>query len=152
MAPTSAETLASTDVYKVQNALPPRFQPRAAWNANLAILNTLRQFETTNGALKFPELQSNPPRLLGRSMHENSNMDGTINPAATESNYPLLYGDFNAGMVIVDRIGTTLEIAPMLFGDNRRPTGQRGALLWFRTGSDVVNPNAFRLLSIPTTA
>jgi predicted phage gp36 major capsid-like protein len=33
-----------------------------------------------------------------------------------------------------------------------RPTGQRGALLWFRTGSDVVNPNAFRLLSIPTTA
>jgi predicted ATPase with chaperone activity len=30
--------------------------------------------------------------------------------------------------------------------------GQRGALLWFRTGSDVVVPNAFRLLSIPTTA
>jgi predicted phage gp36 major capsid-like protein len=30
--------------------------------------------------------------------------------------------------------------------------GQRGALLWFRTGSDVVIPNAFRLLSIPTTA
>lgn len=30
--------------------------------------------------------------------------------------------------------------------------GKRGALLWFRTGSDVVIPNAFRLLSIPTTA
>jgi hypothetical protein len=30
---------------------------------------------------------------------------------------------------------------------NRRPTGQRGALLWFRTGSDVVVTNAFRLLN-----
>ncbi|PBA30567.1 phage major capsid protein [Mycobacterium intracellulare] len=152
VSPATAETLAPGDVFTVQNALPPRFQPRAVWNANLTIINTLRQFETTNGALKFPELQANPPMLLGRQMHENSNMDGTINPAATENNYPLVYGDFASGMVIVDRIGSTLELVPHLFGANRRPTGQRGALLWFRTGSDVVNPNAFRLLSIPTTA
>ena len=90
--------------------------------------------------------------LLGRTMYENSNMDGVINAAATESNYCLLYGDFAAGFVIVDRIGSTLELVPHLVGSNRRPTGQRGALLWFRTGSDVVIPNAFRLLSIPTTA
>jgi predicted phage gp36 major capsid-like protein len=32
-------------------------------------------------------------------------------------------------------------------GTSRRPTGQRGALLWFRTGSDVVVTNAFRLLN-----
>ncbi|MDO3403427.1 recombinase family protein [Mycolicibacterium neoaurum] len=30
-------TLASSDVYTVQNALPPRFQPNASWTANLAI-------------------------------------------------------------------------------------------------------------------
>ncbi len=152
VAPTTAETLAAGDVFSVQNALPPRFQPRAVWNANLTILNTLRQFETSNGALKFPELQANPPMLLGRTMYENSNMDGAINAAATENNYVLVYGSFADGMVIVDRIGSTLELVPHLFGSNRRPTGQRGALLWFRTGSDVVIPNAFRLLSIPTTA
>jgi len=45
-----------------------------------------RQFETTIGALKFPELQSNPQMLLGRSMHENSNMDSTINSSVTENN------------------------------------------------------------------
>jgi predicted phage gp36 major capsid-like protein len=55
-------------------------------------------------------------------------------------------------MVIVDRISSTLDLVPHLFGSNRRPMGQRGALLWFRTGSDMVIPNAFRLLSIPTTA
>ena len=63
----------------------------------------------------------------------------------------LLYGAFE-NFVVVDRLGSTLELVPHLFGSNRRPTGQRGALLWFRTGSDVVIPNAFRLLSIPTTA
>ena len=78
-------------------------------------------------------------------------MDGTINAAASENNYPLLYGDFGQ-FVIVDRLGSTLELVPHLVGANRRPTGQRGALLWFRTGSNVVVPQAFRLLSIPTTA
>jgi len=33
-----------------------------------------------------------------------------------------------------------------------RPTGQRGVLMWFRTGSDSVNDNAFRLLNVATTA
>ncbi|OBF91046.1 major capsid protein [Mycobacterium sp. 852002-51163_SCH5372311] len=151
VSPITPETLASGDVFAVQNALPPRFQPRAVWNANLALINTLRQFETSNGALKFPELAQNPPQLLGRTVYENSNMDGTYNPAVTENNYLLLYGDFSQ-FVIVDRIGSTLELVPHLFGSSRRPTGQRGALLWFRTGSDVVITNAFRLLNVATTA
>ncbi|AKN17476.1 hypothetical protein MHAE_04370 [Mycobacterium haemophilum DSM 44634] len=149
--PAVAETFSAVDVYAVQNALPPRFQPMASWNANLALLNAMRQMETTNGALKFPELQTNPPMLLGRSIYENSNMDGVINASASENNYVLVYGDFQ-NFIIVDRVGSTVELVPHLFGANRRPTGQRGALLWFRTGSDVVIPNAFRLLSIPTTA
>ena len=40
--PATAETFAAADVYSVQNALPPRFSPRAQWCANLAIINTLR--------------------------------------------------------------------------------------------------------------
>jgi HK97 family phage major capsid protein len=146
-----SEALAAADIYALQNALPPRFQANAVWNANLSILNTARQFETTNGALKFPELSANPPSLLGRNVFENSNMDGSINPAATANNYVLAYGDFSE-FVIVHRIGSTLELIPNLFGANHRPTGQRGALLWFRVGSDVVVPNAFRLLNVPTTA
>ena len=54
--------------------------------------------------------------------------------------------------MIVDRIGSTLELVPHLVGSSRRPTGQRGALLWFRTGSNVVVPQAFRMLNIATTA
>lgn len=149
--PATPETLVAGDIYSVQNALPPRFQPNASWAANLSILNTLRQFETTNGALKWPSLQDNPPMLLGRMAYELSNMDGSYNVAATQDNFLVVYGDFS-NFVIVDRIGTTLEIVPHLFGSSRRPTGQRGALLYARTGSDVVVPQAFRLLSLATTA
>jgi len=149
--PGVAETLAAGDIYSVQNALPPRWQPRASWNANLSVINLCRQMETSSGALKFPALQDNPPMLLGRAMYENSNMDGTFDAAATANNYLLLYGDFSQ-FVIVDRIGSTLELVPHLVGSNRRPTGQRGALLWFRTGSNVVVPQAFRLLNIATAA
>lgn len=92
----------------------------------------------------FPGLQDNPPTLLGRNALELSNMVATT----TTGSKVLLYGDFQSGYVIVDRIGSTLELVPHLVGSNRRPTGQRGALLWYRVGADVVVPNAFRLLNI----
>src|SRR6185312_15955569 len=41
-------------------------------------------------------------------------------------------------------LGSTLELVPHLVGSNRRPTGQRGALLWV--------PQAFRLLNLATGA
>lgn len=130
--PTTAETPLAGDVSAVQNALLPRFQPNAQWASHLGIINTLRQFETISGAPKSPSLQDNPPHLLGRPMNELSNLTGTLNLVATKSNYPIVDG---RGLVIVDRIGSTLELVPHLFGANRRPTGQRGALLQFRTGS-----------------
>jgi HK97 family phage major capsid protein len=151
LSPGVAETFAAADVFKVQNALPPRFQARARWCANLSTINTMAQFETTNGSKMFPELGSNPPALLRKPMDELSNMDGSINTAASADNFTLLYGDFSQ-FVIVDRIGTHLELIQNLVGTNRRPTGQRGALLWFRTGSDVVVSNAFRVLNVATTA
>jgi HK97 family phage major capsid protein len=148
---TGTEALDDSDPYALQNALPARFSPRAVFLSHIATANGYRAMETTNGAQAFPELRQNPPMLLGKPWYENSNMDGATNPAVTANNYVLLYGDFQH-FVIVDRIGTTLEIMPHVVGTNRRPTGQRGAILWFRTGSNVVVPNAFRMLDVPTTA
>jgi HK97 family phage major capsid protein len=103
------EALAASDVFNVQQALPPRFQANAQWCANLSTLNQIRQFETVSGALKFPSAQDNPPSLLGRSIYENSEMDGLINPAATESNLVLVYGDFS-NFVITQRVGQPLRL------------------------------------------
>lgn len=151
VAPTTAETFAVADVYKLQNALPARFSAGATWQSHLAFANTLRQFETTNGAHAFPSLHIDGS-LLGRGWFENSNMDDSINPAATADNFVLLYGDIAKAFHIVDRVGSSVELIPNLVGENGRPTGQRGILLWFRTGSDVVNTAAARVLSIPTAA
>lgn len=149
---TGSEAIDATDPFVLQNALPARFSANAVFMSHIAIANGYRQFETTNGALKFPELRESPPRLLGKAWHENSNMDGAINAAATANNYVLIYGDIAKCFVVVDRVGTTLELIPNLLGANGRPTGQRGALLWFRTGSEVVIPQAARLLDVPTAA
>lgn len=149
---TGSEAIDASDPYALQAALPARFSPNASWQSHIAIANGYRQMETTGGALKFPELRDNPARLLGKPWYENSNMDATINAAATASNYVTIYGDVAAGYFIVDRIGATLELIPNLMGANGRPTGQRGALLWFRTGGKVVVPQALRLLDVPTTA
>jgi HK97 family phage major capsid protein len=138
------DTLVSADVYSLQNALPPRFQPNAKWCGSLAILNLLRQMETTNGALKFPSLQNDPPTLLGRDVRELSNMTGVI--TGSQNNELLVYGDFT-NYVITQRVGSSIELIPHLFGANRRPTGQRGVWLWARYGADSVNDNAFRLLT-----
>ena len=43
--------------------------------------------------------------------------------------------------------GTTIELIPNLFGANRRPTGQRGFFMFFRTGGDLVIPDAVRVLN-----
>ncbi|WP_327105134.1 phage major capsid protein [Nonomuraea glycinis] len=147
---TGSEALDDSDPFALQNALPARFSANARFMSHIATANTYRQMETTNGALQFPELRENPPMLLGKPWHENSNMDGAINVAATANNYLVVYGDFS-NFVIVDRIGTTVEFLPD-YGANGRPTGQRHMFMTFRTGSDVVVNEAFRMLDIPTTA
>ena len=79
-------------------------------------------------------------------------MNGTIDAGATANNYVMIYGDVAKGFFIVDSVGSTLELIPNLIGANQRPTGQRGALLWSGTGSEVVVPQALRLLDLPTAA
>lgn len=134
-------TLVAGDLYALQNACPPRFQPRAQWLASLATLNTARQFQTQNGSLAFPGLQEVPPVLLGRNVNEASNMDTTV---AAGKNLAV-YGDFQ-NYVITQRVGAAVEFIPWILGPNQRPVGKRGLWLWSRWGGGVVNPNGFRML------
>lgn len=146
-----SEELDDGDPVKLQNLLPPRAQANSAWAMALPTINKLRFAETSNGALLYPSLQNDTPTLLGRRVYEVSNMDSVVNASATENNYLIALGDWSR-FVIVDRVGTSVELVAHLFGANRRPTGQRGFYAWFRTGSSVVTTSQFRLLNVPTTA
>jgi HK97 family phage major capsid protein len=155
VAPTTAETFAAADVYKVAAALPARHQGNASWLANYVLEYTIRQFATGTGpqhAFWADMAAGTPPQLVGKPYRGCSDMDGTYSAAATAAhNYLLLFGDF-AKYMIVDRIGATTEIVPHVMGENGRPTGERGMLVYWRVGADCLDTNAFRLLDIPTTA
>jgi len=135
-------TLTPADIYSTQNSLAARWQPNARWISNLTVANAIRQEETGNGALKFPSMQGNPPTLLGRPTHEASFMDNTI---AAGKNL-MIYGDFS-NYVVTQRVGTTVELVPHIFGPNGRPRGQRGMVMWQRVGADSINDSAFRMLA-----
>lgn len=145
------ETFAAADVYAMDGALPARYRAAASWLANRGIYNRIRQFDTAGGAQMWERIGADvPPELLGRPALEAEAMDATWDTAAAGDNHILVYGAFEH-FVIADRIGMTVEFIPHLVGANRRPTGQRGWYAYYRTGSDVVNTSAFRILNLETT-
>jgi HK97 family phage major capsid protein len=147
VASATADTYAVADVYALKRALPARWRPGAAWLANDDVWDLTRQFATGTGpqsAFWTDFGGDTPARLLGRPVYESSEMDGTVTASAT--NYLIAYGDLKQ-YVVVDRVGTTVELIPHLFGAAGRPTGQRGFLMWFRTGGNLVVPDAVRVLN-----
>lgn len=139
----TAATISAADVYTLQNSLGPRWQANAKFLGNLSAINAIAALETANGAIRFPSIQNDPRTLLGRPVGEASNMDGSL---AAGTNV-LVYGDFSQ-FVITQRIGTSVELIPHLFGETRRPTGQRGIFAFARWGSDCINTAAFRMLQV----
>lgn len=141
--PTTGGTFsAASEVYNVANAIPARHASRASWVANKTVYNLIRQFDTYGGGSFWTDLgMGTPSQLLGQPVYESSTMTATV---TTGSNI-LLAGDF-AEYLIYDRAGVTLEYIPNVVDGSGLPTGQRGFHAWWRTGADVLNANAFRVL------
>jgi HK97 family phage major capsid protein len=139
---TATNVLAAVDLLNNQAALPPRWRANAKWMMNLAILNGYRAIPIAAGLnYSMVDDTATPPKTLGWPIYENSAMDGTLAPGA---DYTVMSGDFNQ-FVIVDRVGTSIEVIPHLFGANQRPTGPRGFYMHFRVGTGVLVADAFRL-------
>jgi HK97 family phage major capsid protein len=146
---TTSGSFSLTDVYKLHEALPARFRRNATWAANITTINRLRRFgEGTTGSQSayWADLGAGqPPLLLGHPIVEASAMA----PATTGTGAAnlLVIGDFRQ-YLIVDRVGSTIELVPHLFGTtNNRPTGQRGLFATKRVGGGSLVDNAFRLLT-----
>lgn len=139
------EAFAVADLYSLKGALPPRFKPRAAWLANDAIYDRVRQFDTGGGANLWVQLAADrPAELLGKAAYELSTMDSKVN---AEEKLIAILGDFNY-YLIAERLGMTVELVPHLFGENQRPTGQRGLFAVWRNGAKVLSKKAFRVLKV----
>jgi HK97 family phage major capsid protein len=138
-------TLAAGDVYALQEALGPRFQPNATFMSSNTIGNRVYRLVPAGSTTEPVLMNADRTSVLGRPYRENSAMVTTV----TSASKVLLYGDIAAGFAIIDRVGMSVELVPHLFGSgNRFPTGQRGALAWWRTTSQILVPQAIRLLKM----
>lgn len=152
----TSNVLALADVYNVYEKLGARYRnDSTVWFANLAIINDIRQFGTDNYNTQTVQLGARTvPAVLGHPILEASKMDAAVTVAAL--NNVLAVGDPST-YLIYDRLGTSVEFVPNLFGTtNGRPTGQRGWLAHHRTGANLTVGHAantvagFRLLQTKT--
>src|SRR5712691_3796369 len=137
--------IALADVYAVQAALPPRFRnaPGAAWVANVAIINKIRQLDTAGGSSFWTNLgKGQPETLLGAPIYESTTMSGSVATTSLEA----IFGDFGQ-YIIVDRVGVSMIYDPLVQGTGGiLPTGQAGWFMFWRTGSQLSTVNAFRVM------
>lgn len=137
---TAAFTVAH--LYKLQQALAPRWRPNATFLAENSQYNLVRQFDTAGGANLWTQLEfDKPANLLGKPAYELSTMDSVL----TAGSKILAYGDFSQ-FVIVDRLGMNVELIPHLFGASGRPIGKRGVYAIWRNSSDLTTVNAVKVL------
>jgi HK97 family phage major capsid protein len=137
-------TYAVADPWTLRQAVPPRFLNNVTFVAAPAIWDTTYRF-VAQGSTTEPRQLADGDRggdFLGRPKQELSTMVTTT----TTGSRIMVAGDWSQ-FKIVDRIGLNVEVVPHLFGSaNRYPLGMRGIYAWWRVGSGVVVPNAFRYL------
>jgi HK97 family phage major capsid protein len=147
---TTEKEIVQSDIYALDNALAPRYRPNASFVANKAIWNQVRQAAASaanNNTFWVDFGNGLPSRLIGYPVYESSVMDSTVVSGSQDD--VIVLGDFRHGYLIADRIGMTMAYNPLVIGSNRRPTGEVGWFMYWRTGADVVdqtNASHFKLL------
>jgi len=138
----TGEAAAFTDADKLidlQHALKSGYRPGSAWMMADSIQAHVRKFKDGEGNYIWrPGLEPDAPdTLLGKPVLVDDNMN-TISAGT----YPIAYGNFARGYLIVDRIGIRVL---------RDPFSSKPYVLFYttkRVGGGVVNYEAIKLLKV----
>ena len=141
----STGALDSEDLYALEEAVPNRFRSRSRFLATRSFYNSVRSLgaDSDGGNLWVRLGDGLPPQLIGYPAHEASELPAPN--LSSDTSVLAVLGDFRH-FLIVDRVGMSVELVPHIFGANQRPTGQRGIWAYWRNGSKVLVPGAFRKL------
>jgi HK97 family phage major capsid protein/HK97 family phage prohead protease len=147
---TTGDGLDVEDLFRLEGALPARYQARAQFLAHRAIYASIRQFSTGatsgEGSVWQRGLQAgDPAQLLGYPARSISTMEAD---ATADGERIMLFGDFAAGFLIVDKVGMTIEIDPHVRNGDGKWIGARAMLAHYRNSSKVINDNALRALVV----
>lgn len=140
----SATEIPDTDtLLDFKYTLSAPYRQNARWLMNSLTASTIAKFKNAEGDYIWREgLQSDEPaRLLGHPVTIDEAM-----PNIGGGNVPIAFGNFKAGYVINDRIGTRIL---------RDPYTAKPYVLFYvtkRVGGGVMDPHAIKLMKIAVTA
>lgn len=122
-------------------ALKPEYKANAVFLMNRKTASVVRKFKDADGRYIWSDsvISGQPDALLGYGVEIDDAM-----PDVAGGAYPIAFGDFKAGYVIVDRFGTRLV---------RDNLTQKPYVLFYttrRVGGGVINYEAIKLLKIST--
>lgn len=138
------EIVVSGDIYKLQEALGARWQPRATWLGANGVANHVHKMVAKGDTEEAPLMSEDRTSILGKPFREVSTMSAKV---TTKLEKVLAYGDIASAFRIVDRIGMVVEPVPLVLKEGV-PTGQRGLFAYFRVGSRVIIPEAVQVLKV----
>lgn len=132
--PTSADTF-----YDMIYAARARYRGNARWVTSRAVLSSLRKYkDTTNAYLWQPSLVlGQPDMFMGYPITEAEDM-----PAVAANVFPLAFGDFREGYLVVDRVGMRIT------RDEITAPGFVKFHIRKRVGGIIRNSQAIKLLKI----
>lgn len=135
--PTSADVF-----FDMVYAARARYRANARWVTSKAVLASLRKYkDTTNQYLWQPSLVlGQPDSFLGYPVTEAEDM-----PAVAANAFPVAFGDFREGYLIVDRVGMRIT------RDEITAPGFVKFHIRKRVGGIIRNSQAIKLLRISTT-
>jgi len=151
---TTAGSLAAADVRKAWSSLPERYRTDAscAWLMSPSVesqVAALAAPSVTNG-LSVTDLTTDPAtgqrRLFGKPILSVSDAPAWTGTSGTAN--IAVVGSFSRYCVATRLGGYAIELVPLLRDPSTgRPTGERAFLATARVGGDVIDPQAFRILS-----
>jgi HK97 family phage major capsid protein len=117
------------------------YRQNATWLMSSLTAAVLAKLKDANGNLIWREslLVGQPSTLLGRPVE----IDEGMPAPGVVGNLPVAFGDFRAGYLINDRIGTRVL---------RDPYTNKPYVMFYvtkRVGGGVLDPNAIRVLRVP---
>lgn len=135
--PTSADVF-----YDMIYSARARYRGNARWVTSKAVLSSLRKYkDTTNAYLWQPSLVlGQPDTFMGYAITEAEDM-----PAVAANVFPLAFGDFREGYLVVDRVGMRIT------RDEITAPGFVRFHIRKRVGGIIRNSQAIKLLKIAAT-
>ncbi|NBC37688.1 phage major capsid protein [Novosphingobium sp. FSY-8] len=120
-------------------ALKAGHRQGAVWVMNSKTLSTVRKLKDADGAFLWQNslIEGQPDRLLGYPVIEAAEM-----PDVAAGAYPIAFGNFNAGYIITERMGTRIL---------RDPYSNKPFVNFYatrRVGGQVLDSDAIKLLKI----